>query len=181
MGDARPRPDPAGFGDMPSEFFALAHEVKRLANARYQGSGLSMARLMVLHELVEFPARNPREIRHGRKDLPGVVGAHRAVLERQGQELVDQHRPRAPPQAHRPRPPPSHPADRRALRHDAVLHASSTLERTMPGTTDLGAFSISLTVAGLAVSRDFYERLGLEVGKEVVVVIKASEVILGVE
>ena len=52
MGD-RPGPDPAGFGDLPSVFFALAHEVKRLANARYQGSGLSMARLMVLHELVD--------------------------------------------------------------------------------------------------------------------------------
>lgn len=53
MGDARPAPDPAGFGDLAGEFFALAHEVKRLANARYQGSGLSLARLMVLHELVD--------------------------------------------------------------------------------------------------------------------------------
>lgn len=59
MGDARPGPDPAGFGDLPSQFFALAHEVKRLANARYQGSGLSMARLMVLHELVD---RGPTRI-----------------------------------------------------------------------------------------------------------------------
>lgn len=33
----------------------------------------------------------------------------------------------------------------------------------MPGTCDLGAFSISLTVADLDVSRDFYERLGFEV------------------
>jgi catechol 2,3-dioxygenase-like lactoylglutathione lyase family enzyme len=33
----------------------------------------------------------------------------------------------------------------------------------MPGTSDLGAFSISLAVADLAASRDFYERLGFEV------------------
>lgn len=33
----------------------------------------------------------------------------------------------------------------------------------MPGTCDLGAFSISLTVADLDVSRDYYERLGFEV------------------
>jgi catechol 2,3-dioxygenase-like lactoylglutathione lyase family enzyme len=33
----------------------------------------------------------------------------------------------------------------------------------MPGTSDLGAFSISLTVADLETSRDFYERLGFEV------------------
>lgn len=32
----------------------------------------------------------------------------------------------------------------------------------MPGTSDLGAFSISLTVADLEASRDFYERLGFE-------------------
>lgn len=59
MGDARPGPEPAGFGDLAGEFFALAHEVKRLANARYQGSGLSLARLMVLHELVD---RGPTRI-----------------------------------------------------------------------------------------------------------------------
>lgn len=33
----------------------------------------------------------------------------------------------------------------------------------MPGTLDLGTFSISLTVADLDRSRDFYERLGFEV------------------
>lgn len=33
----------------------------------------------------------------------------------------------------------------------------------MPGTSHLGAFSISLDVADLDVSRDFYERLGFEV------------------
>lgn len=33
----------------------------------------------------------------------------------------------------------------------------------MAGTGDLGAFSISLTVADLDASRDFYERLGFEV------------------
>jgi catechol 2,3-dioxygenase-like lactoylglutathione lyase family enzyme len=33
----------------------------------------------------------------------------------------------------------------------------------MPGTSDLGAFSISLTVEDLEASRDFYERLGFEV------------------
>jgi len=33
----------------------------------------------------------------------------------------------------------------------------------MPGTSDLGAFSISLTVTDLEASRDFYERLGFEV------------------
>lgn len=33
----------------------------------------------------------------------------------------------------------------------------------MPGPCDLGAFSISLTVTDLDVSRDFYERLGFEV------------------
>lgn len=33
----------------------------------------------------------------------------------------------------------------------------------MPGTSDLGAFSISLAVADLQASRDFYERLGFEV------------------
>ncbi len=33
----------------------------------------------------------------------------------------------------------------------------------MPGTLDLGAFSISLTVADLERSREFYERLGFEV------------------
>ena len=46
-------PIPPDSGDLPSAFFVSAHEVKRLANARYQGSGLSMARLMVLHELVD--------------------------------------------------------------------------------------------------------------------------------
>jgi catechol 2,3-dioxygenase-like lactoylglutathione lyase family enzyme len=33
----------------------------------------------------------------------------------------------------------------------------------LPGTVELGAFSISLTVADLAASRAFYERLGFEV------------------
>ncbi|HSJ44493.1 MAG TPA: VOC family protein [Euzebyales bacterium] len=33
----------------------------------------------------------------------------------------------------------------------------------MPGSSHLGAFSISLTVTDLDVSRDFYERLGFEV------------------
>jgi DNA-binding MarR family transcriptional regulator len=49
----------AAHPDLATEFFALAHAVKRLANARYQGAGLSVARLMVLHELVD---RGPTRI-----------------------------------------------------------------------------------------------------------------------
>jgi DNA-binding MarR family transcriptional regulator len=37
--------------DVAAGFFALAHAVKRLANARYTGLGLSMARMMALQEL----------------------------------------------------------------------------------------------------------------------------------
>lgn len=37
------------------------------------------------------------------------------------------------------------------------------LPTTRPGTLDLGAFSISLNVADLEVSRAFYEKLGFEV------------------
>lgn len=59
MADDRALAEPVGFGDLPAEFFAIAHEVKRLANARYQGSELTMARLMVLHELVD---RGPTRI-----------------------------------------------------------------------------------------------------------------------
>jgi DNA-binding MarR family transcriptional regulator len=36
-----------------TEFFALAHSLKRLVNARYRRAGLSMARVQVLHALSE--------------------------------------------------------------------------------------------------------------------------------
>lgn len=54
-GDARSPQQP----DLATAFFALAHAIKRTANARYQGAGLSVARVMVLHELVD---RGPTRI-----------------------------------------------------------------------------------------------------------------------
>jgi DNA-binding MarR family transcriptional regulator len=60
MADERPPGDPHdGQPDLATAFFALAHAIKRTANARYQGAGLSVARVMVLHELID---RGPTRI-----------------------------------------------------------------------------------------------------------------------
>ena len=43
------------------------------------------------------------------------------------------------------------------------LPVVSAADPDLPGTMELGAFSLSLSVADLAVSRDFYAQLGFEV------------------
>ncbi len=54
----------------------------------------------------------------------------------------------------------------------------------LPGTIELGAFSISLNVADLGVSRDFYEKLGFEVTGGAVeqgyLILKNGETTLGI-
>ncbi len=55
MGDNRPPQDliPGSAVDVGSQFFALAHSLKRRINAGYRSAGMSMARLQVLHALAE--------------------------------------------------------------------------------------------------------------------------------
>jgi catechol 2,3-dioxygenase-like lactoylglutathione lyase family enzyme len=56
-------------------------------------------------------------------------------------------------------------------------------DSALPGSLDLGAFSISLTVADLGVSREFYEKLGFEVSGGAVehdyLILKNGETTLG--
>jgi DNA-binding MarR family transcriptional regulator len=53
MGDNRPPCEQAGRDcvDVATEFFALAHSLKRMVNARCRAAGLSYARVQVLHVL----------------------------------------------------------------------------------------------------------------------------------
>jgi DNA-binding MarR family transcriptional regulator len=53
MGDNRPPGEPPGRDcvDVATEFFALAHSLKRMVNARCRAAGLSYARVQVLHML----------------------------------------------------------------------------------------------------------------------------------
>jgi DNA-binding MarR family transcriptional regulator len=53
MGDNRPPREQAGRDcvDVATEFFALAHGLKRMVNARCRAAGLSYARVQVLHVL----------------------------------------------------------------------------------------------------------------------------------
>jgi DNA-binding MarR family transcriptional regulator len=56
MGDNRPPSEPP-HGDcvnVATEFFALAHSLKRMVNARCKAAGLSYARVQVLHVLDEW-------------------------------------------------------------------------------------------------------------------------------
>jgi DNA-binding MarR family transcriptional regulator len=55
VGDNRPPQDliPGSAVDVGSQFFALAHSLKRRINAGYRSAGMSMARLQVLHALAE--------------------------------------------------------------------------------------------------------------------------------
>jgi DNA-binding MarR family transcriptional regulator len=45
-------PTPPAAEDLADTFFAVAHALKRIVNARFQHTGLSMARLRVLYHLV---------------------------------------------------------------------------------------------------------------------------------
>jgi DNA-binding MarR family transcriptional regulator len=45
-------PTPPAAEDLADTFFAVAHALKRIVNARFQDTGLSMARLRVLYHLV---------------------------------------------------------------------------------------------------------------------------------
>jgi DNA-binding MarR family transcriptional regulator len=56
MGDNRPPGESPGRDcvDVATEFFALAHSLKRMVNARCRAAGLSYARVQVLHVLDEW-------------------------------------------------------------------------------------------------------------------------------
>lgn len=55
LADNRPPHEtiPGSSVDVGTQFFALAHSLKRLVNAGYRHAGMSMARLQVLHTLAE--------------------------------------------------------------------------------------------------------------------------------
>lgn len=63
------------------------------------------------------------------------------------------------------------------------LPVVATAPEGLPGSLELGVFSLSLSVADLALSRDFYEKLGFEVtggvGEEGWLILKNSETTLG--
>src|SRR5262249_12123195 len=87
-------PDPE---DLADAFFTLAHALKRLVNGRVQHTGLSMARLRVLYQLMERPTIRMGELSACVDVAPRTMTSTIEAMERDGlvQRRPDPHDRRA--------------------------------------------------------------------------------------
>jgi DNA-binding MarR family transcriptional regulator len=87
-------PDPEELADA---FFTLAHALKRMVNARVQHTGLSMARLRVLYQLMERPTIRMGELSACVDVAPRTMTSTVEAMERDGlvQRRPDPHDRRA--------------------------------------------------------------------------------------